>query len=156
MNKSIQKPTFLEKKTGLTPIQEQAAMLLASGKTISEVSGQLNINRGTLYLWFEKLTFQCFYNTIMKEIQNNIRDGIFSLYSEALQAIRQNLSSPNESIRMKAATYIIDKIQSSDVGETSPENIIRKQCTSNEIENPWPTYFDEKKFEDKMKENGLI
>ena len=47
-DKKQQKPT-LSPLTGLTPQQEQAAMMLASGENLTAVARQLNLNRSTLY-----------------------------------------------------------------------------------------------------------
>lgn len=45
---------------GVTPQQEQAASLLASGMAIREVADQLEIHRPTLWHWRQLETFQAF------------------------------------------------------------------------------------------------
>lgn len=152
-----QNSTLSEKPSGLTPIQEQAAIMLASGTTISEVSTKLNVNRSTIYIWLDKVTFQCYYNMQIQDIQNTIRNGIFSLYETAINSLRDCLESTNQPIRLKAAQYIIDKIQQTSIGETSPEKVFRKQCTSDLGDDVWAncTQFDEKKYNQLIKENGL-
>lgn len=53
-NRKQQNPTKAEAKrevstiTGLTPIQEQAAILLANGESVTAVANKLNINRMTI------------------------------------------------------------------------------------------------------------
>ena len=62
MDKTQQNLTNLTLVTGLTPVQEQAAMLLASGESVTEVASKVNVNRATIYLWQQKINFQCFLN----------------------------------------------------------------------------------------------
>ena len=45
-------------RSGLTPIQEKAAIMLANGDSITLVAESLNINRTTIYQWQQKVTFQ--------------------------------------------------------------------------------------------------
>ena len=56
MNENRQKPTESTTESGLTPIQEQAAILLASGENVTSVSEKLNLNRSTIYQWQQKIT----------------------------------------------------------------------------------------------------
>lgn len=60
-NRMQQNPTETTLESGLTPIQEQAAIMLASGENITSVSEKLNLNRSTIYQWQQKITFQCFF-----------------------------------------------------------------------------------------------
>lgn len=62
-NRMQQNPTETTLESGLTPIQEQAAIMLASGENITSVSEKLNLNRSTIYQWQQKITFQCFFST---------------------------------------------------------------------------------------------
>lgn len=158
-NKIQQKATEAEEinvmEQGISPIQKQAAIMLASGETISDVATNLNINRSTIYVWLDKVTFKCYLNQLCKEIQDGIRNGIFSMYKEAIEAIGENLHSKNEMVRMRAASYIIDKIQSQSIGEVSPEKSIRAQCST--LDEIWDNdCFDKVKYQRLMKENGLV
>lgn len=47
-NRMQQNPTETTLESGLTPIQEQAAIMLASGENITSVSEKLNLNRSTI------------------------------------------------------------------------------------------------------------
>lgn len=76
MDNSKQNLTKSTQVTGLTPQQEQAAILLASGEGVTEVADKLNVNRATIYLWQQKINFQCFYNQQCQIIQDNIRNGL--------------------------------------------------------------------------------
>lgn len=160
MDKNQQKSTELTLVTGLTPIQEQAAVLLASGESVTEVAEKVNVNRATIYLWQQKINFQCFYNQQCQIIQDNIRNGLCGLYANALQAVKDSLKSSNEALRLKAAIYVIGKVELIDTSRQDPEAEIKKLCTSMETlgldwSQPYEK-FDKDKFKELMKENGLL
>lgn len=131
-NKKLQNHTEMEKFnkiTGLTPQQEKAVILLASGQTITEVAKHLNIERSTLYQWGAKANFKAYFNSLTKEIQDNTENCLFGLLEEALKTLRDSLNSKNESVKLKAALSIIDRTKDIKVGETDPVQMLRKQCT---------------------------
>ena len=156
MQQNLTKLTPVEQVTGLTPQQEQAALLLASGESVTDVAAKINVNRATIYLWLQKVGFKCFYNQQCKIIQDNIRNGLFGLYEDALQAVRDTLKSDNEAARLKAAMYVMGKIELLDTSQQDPVEEIKKLCTSNAIPD-WEDYttFDSKKFDALMLENVL-
>lgn len=160
MDKIRQKSTELTLVTGLTPQQEQAAILLASGESVSDVASVVNVNRATIYLWQQKINFKCFYNQQCKIIQDNIKNGLCGLYDEALQAIRSSLQSNNDLLRLKAAMYVISKVETIDVSQQNPEQVIRKLCTHTKSVIEWDdlekVVFDEDKYNEMMKDNGLM
>ena len=160
MDKTKQKSTELTLVTGLTPQQEQAAMLLASGESVTDVASVVNVNRATIYLWQQKINFKCFYNQQCKIIQDNIKNGLCGLYDEALQAIRSSLQSNNDLLRLKAAVYVISKVEMIDSSQRNPEQVIRRLCTHTESAVDWNDLqrevFDEEKYKEMMKDNGLM
>lgn len=158
MNKIEQNQTILT-ESGLTPLQEQAATLLASGKNISEVAEELSLNRGTIYQWQQKIAFKCYFNLQRKEAKDTLRSGLFSLYNEALEVVKDCLKSGNEAIKLKTATYIIQKIESSQIGGSDIRKALKEQATR--VESIFPDIeterevFDEKEYKRLLKENGL-
>lgn len=158
MNKSEQNQT-ISTESGLTPLQEQAATLLASGKNISAVAEELSLNRGTIYQWQQKLTFQCYFNFQRQEAKDTLKNGLFSLYNEALEAVKGCLTSENETIKLKAATYIIQKIEENSMGNTNIREVLKEQATRKEgFMTGWELekeVFDEKEYKRLLKENGL-
>jgi len=42
-------------RSGLTPIQEKAAIMLANGDSVTLVAETLNVNRTTIYQWQQKV-----------------------------------------------------------------------------------------------------
>lgn len=160
MSKTQQNLTKLTLVTGLTPQQEQAAVLLASGESVTDVASKVNVNRATIYLWQQKVNFQCFYNQQCRIIQDNIRNGLCGLYADALQAVRNCLQSTNEALRLKAAMYVIGKVEMIDTSRQDPEAEIKKLCTHIEDGNmgffkPYEV-FDEAQYNELMKDNGLM
>lgn len=115
-------------ESGLTPLQEQAAILLASGETITAISEKLDINRSTIYEWQGILTFQCFYNKQCEIIRERIKAGLFGLQDEAFNAIKDILKGDNQAIKLKAATWLLDKASEASIGETNPITILRDEC----------------------------
>jgi hypothetical protein len=142
-------------QSGLTPIQEKAVLLLVAGKKYSQVSEELEIDRSTLYLWAEKLTFQTFFNKMCIEVQDEVRNGLFGMYNDAVKAVEEGLKSTNLTIKLKTATWLIEKLQNLNIGEKNPRNILREYATSS----IWPeildTTFDQKKYLKLCQENGI-
>lgn len=160
MSKNQQNSTQSTLVTGLTAQQEQAAILLASGESVTDVADKVNVNRATIYLWQQKISFQCFYNQQCQIIQDNIRNGLCGLYADALDTIKLILQKGSYVLRLKAAMYVIGKVEMIDASRQDPEAEIRKLCTS--IDNPsWdllqPTeVLDKDKYNELMKDNGLM
>lgn len=142
--------------TGLTPIQEQAAILLASGDTITAVAEKISVNRSTLYKWQMQVTFQCFFNQQCTDYKNNLKNGLFGLADEALNAIRDCLHSENEATRLKAAMWITDKVELSETGSTNVRAALKGRHTKNSL-NDWGdlSTFDEKGYKDELRRLGL-
>lgn len=154
MSKKQQNPTLLV-KTGLTPVQEQTAILLASGENITSVAEKLNLNRSTIYQWQEMLTFQCFFNQQKQDIQEMMRCEIFSLGEMALKTLKDCLNSDNESVKLKASLAILEKIESASIGITNARDELRKMATYDPMEWVAEKRFDEDEYEKLLKENGL-
>lgn len=137
-------------KSGLTPIQEQAAILLASGETITAISEKLDINRSTIYEWLDVLTFKCFYNKQCEIVKEKLKAGLFGLQKEAIKAIKESLQSDNLAIKLKAAMWMVERLSIAHVGETDPIPIIRKRSG----EGNW-LGMNEEKFERLLEEYHL-
>lgn len=156
MQQNLTKLTPVEQVTGLTPQQEQAALLLASGESVTDVASKINVNRATIYLWLQKVGFKCFYNQQCQIIKDNIRNGLFGLYGDALQALKDTLKSENEQAKLKAAMYVLGKIEMIDTSQQDPVEAIKELCTSSAFPDvdDYVT-FDNKKYDALMLENGL-
>lgn len=141
--------------TGLTPTQERACSLLASGAKATAVAEQLDVSEQTIYLWQKQKTFICYYNKQRSVIKDAAVQSLFGLMDEAITAIRESLTSTNESVRLKAATYIVDKLQSLDVGKTDIVEAVKAEATYTDEWAGVGNYFHENEYRQKLKEMGV-
>ena len=156
MDKCEQKSTQLTQVTGLTPAQEQAALLLASGESVTDVAEKVNVTRATIYACQQKITFICFFNQQCQMIKDSIRNGLCGLYANAIDAVKGCLESVNEATRLKAAMYVIGKVELMDTSKQNPEEEIKKLCTSSDLDWGDFTSLDKTKYKEMMKEYGLM
>lgn len=145
----------IDQTTGLTPTQEKCAVMLASGVSITEIARELGLDRSTMYLWLKKVTFQCYFNHLRKEIQEKLTGNLFELHSSAIDAISKCLESDNESIRLKTAIWIVERLASIQVEEDNVRKVLEKECTHSQLTNGWDTYFNEKEYYQRLAEEGL-
>lgn len=117
--------------TGLTPTQEEACTLLASGSSVTDVATKLDVSRTAIYQWQRQTTFKVYFNKQRSVIQSTTLQGLFGMATEAIGAIRDSLHSEDEKVRLKAATYIVDKLQGVEVGQTDIIKAIEGEATKN-------------------------
>ncbi len=143
--------------TGLTPQQEKAAIFLASGKTMTETAKELKVERSTLYQWSIKSGFKAYFNSLVADIRENTKTALYGLIEDAYKTLRESLNSKNESVKLKAALSIIDRIKDVEIGNTDPVKMIREQCTHTfDFDVDFSrSAFDEDRFEKLMQENHL-
>ena len=129
-------------ESGLTPIQEQAAILMASGESITAIAEKLEINRSTIYEWQGILTFRCFFNKQCEAIRERMKAGLFGLQEEAFKAIKDILTGDNPAMKLKAATWLLDKVAEVGIGETDPIPILKEECglSWHNRSNDWEKY----------------
>ena len=158
MNKKEQLQTKTY-KTGLTPLQEKVAILLANGESVSSIAEQLELNRGTIYQWQQKLAFQCYFNSQRHEAKETLQNKLYALYSKALKAVEDCLNSENEAVKLKTATYIIQRIEETPTDEVDIFEAIKKRSTKEVSLLPkleeTTTIFDNSEFNRLLKENDL-
>jgi hypothetical protein len=152
-NKKQQKPT-LSPITGLTPQQEQAATMLASGDNISTVARQLNLNRSTLYEWQENTAFKCFYNQQCHDHQQAVKNALFGLHSAAVDTLTDLLNNGNENTRLKAAMWLLERVASVEVGETKIRAALKAQCTHSTFDEGWDK-LNEREYKRELERYGL-
>lgn len=140
-------------ETGLTSTQEEAVKMLMAGDSVATIADKLKVSESTLYKWQETLTFQCYYNKQCKNAKANLKDSLLAMYEKALSAIKSSMESDNEMVKLKTATWLIEKISTFSYGNGNPVGVIRERCYE---ENAWsePT-FNEEKFQKLLAENGL-
>lgn len=155
-NSTLSGVEVANEETGLTPLQEKAVLLLISGKNVTEVANELQIDRSTLYNWIDKIPFKAFYNKQRKEINDIITNGLLSLYNEAIKAVKDGLKSLNGSVKLKAAFWLIERLESQSIGETDPRKMINNVCTGIAIDGlDLGISFDEAKYKQLCRENNI-
>lgn len=148
-----QKPT-VSPRTGLTPQQEQAAIMLASGENLTGVARQLNLNRSTLYEWQENTAFQCFYNQQCQEHQQAVKNALFGLHSTAIDTLTDLLNNGNENTRLKASMWLLERVANTEVGETNIRAVLREKCTHDDMDINWAK-LNEGEYKAALRRYGL-
>lgn len=139
---------------GLTASQIEAARMLAAGDTVTATADALNISRATLYRWQLLPVFYCYLNTLRNEARKLAENSLFSLVSEARDALRGCLTSPNDATRLSAAKYILDTVGKTYAGNTDPVAEIRHQHTTT-LDADSFGYTDEAAISRELKKYGL-
>ncbi len=111
----------------LTPPQQQALALLASGQRIEEISRSLGINRSTLWRWRQEPQFIAEWNQLLHEIKEVQERVLLELQQRAMGALEDCLNSRNEMVKLRASLTILDKIEGLRVGSTEATQISRNQ-----------------------------
>ena len=110
-------------ETELTPLQEKAVYLLASGKNVTDTGKELNTDRATLYYWQKQPEFEAFYNKVRTEYKEQAKNELINLFSEALSTLKDCLQSKNENLKLKTAIYILEQTKDFEIGYTTKEAI---------------------------------
>jgi len=106
MPKTRQKPTQPDTDTwALSPPQETAIDLLASGKTVTDTAIAVDMTRQTVSEWLHHHPgFQAALNAKRQELWAGMTDRLRSLLPKALDVLEQELEGDN---RMQAAVHLL-------------------------------------------------
>jgi hypothetical protein len=105
MPKTRQKPTQPDSETwALSPQQETAVGLLASGKTVEETAQALDVTRQTVGAWLRHPGMQAALNGRRQEQWTGMVDRLRSLLPKALDVLEQELEGEN---RIQAAVHLL-------------------------------------------------
>jgi hypothetical protein len=79
------------------------------------------------------------------------------MYQEALRTVQRVLSSQNDSLALKTACYIIERVDAATVGVTDMRAIFRAQCTISleDQADDWSKSFDTAKYRRLCEEAGI-
>lgn len=146
MQTNTNKSQQINLQSGLTPIQEQTAMLLASGHSITEVAKQISVNRCTIYEWQKHPPFLCFYNKCKQDYQDELNNGIFAQTKRALEVINNSLNSDNEQTRIKVAMWLIERVASTQIANTDIKEYLQHKNTQLSIEDWNAPKFNESNY----------
>jgi len=143
---------------GLTPQQEQAASLLASGMAIQDVADQLDIHRSTLWHWRQRETFQAHLNTLRKEANQDALGKLLSLQADAFETVTRLMQNGSDATALKAARYVLERASGIQIGATDPRAIIRAAFTTNEVSEMMESIdqnFDRQGYEERCAGLGI-
>jgi len=143
---------------GLTPQQEQAASLLASGMAIQDVANHLDIHRSTLWHWRQRETFQAYLNTLRTEAAQGALGRLISLQADALDTVTRIMENGNDATALKAARYVLEQASEVRIGPTDPRAILRAALTTDEMSDMMGMLnqsFDEYGYRKRCEELGI-
>ncbi len=120
----------------LSPRQDKAAMLLASGQASKAVAQDVGVSAETVSRWKKSLAFQAQVNTYRLEALESGKNLARSLLGQAFQVLADIMNDPATSAgdRVRAVSKIIDTVAPftrearQDVGETD-----REACYTSEV-----------------------
>lgn len=103
----------------LSEKQINAINLLASGKSIEDVSKELNLNVNTIYRWKKTHKFKSALREQQNIIFNEITLRFCEMGTEAINTIYNIMKNgTSENIKLRASMFIIDKIIQVEDNET--------------------------------------
>lgn len=133
LTKSAQGVQVIHSDTGLTAQQERCALLLAAGTRITDAAQQVGTSRGTLYRWLQQQPFQCYYNQAKKDVQQVVEGSLLDLHQRALEGIRASLESQKEEVRLKASTWVVDRISQMPVGASDVRKVMKEDIAQSAL-----------------------
>ena len=117
----------------MEPQQQQALTLLASGKSVDEISETLDIHRTTLWRWRKNPEFIARFNQLIQQGKEKQIQSFINLQQRAFEVFEEVLSSENELLRFKAATVIIDKVKELPEGLLYEDEILESQRNQEQL-----------------------
>jgi hypothetical protein len=125
-------------KTELSTKQLQAALLLATGKTITHTAGEVEVSRVTLHEWLKNDDyFIAHLNGLKLEIIEAGRVAIQSAVSLAAETIAGLMAkSDNDAVKLAAAKDILNRagiVQIGKVGSDDPHSLAKWRAITEQI-----------------------
>ena len=114
----------------LSPQQEQAAALLASGISVQTVADQLSVHRTTLWHWRNLETFQAYFNALRFDAKQQAAEGIAALQQKAVETLERVMENGSDGAALRAAALVLQTAQARVTGETNPRRLIRDQAAA--------------------------
>ena len=98
-------------ENGITPLQEMVASRLALGHSITDVAKDTkNLARSTIYAWLRDRKFVAYYKSLLAEVRQEVRGSLSAMAGEATRTLQELMANGGEQAKLKAATYIIDRL----------------------------------------------
>jgi len=101
----------------LSPIQQIAAVLLASGKTARDVAKEIDVTPETISHWRKITSFQALINDLKWEALNSARDEMQALTSKAVSTLKDVMQNgKTDTARLNAAEIVLAHVGMTDPG----------------------------------------
>lgn len=111
----------------LTPEQLKLIDYLLSGKTVKKTADSLKKSRTFIYDQLKLPIVQACYNQRLNDLKTDSESRIQGLYSKAIDTLESSLSAENESVRLKTALFLLDRLDKMRHLEADPEVIAHDQ-----------------------------
>ena len=155
LTKSAQVMQVAHPDTGLTALQEKCAILLASGRRISDAAKEVGTSRASIYRWLEQAAFLCFYNQMKKEVQQYVEGALLDLHQQALDGIKASLESTREEVRLKASIWVVEKVSQIPIGETNLRQVLLDNAAKEAQQDSWEKHKIERAYQQSLQDAGL-
>ena len=94
--------------TALTPKQETAAVLIASGKSCRDTAKDIGIKPETISQWRKNPYFEALVNELKMEALEGAREQLRNLSAEAVSGLKDLMeNSKSDSVKLKACVEIL-------------------------------------------------
>lgn len=94
----------------LLPKFDLAALCLAQGRTQVDTAREVGVDVSTIRRWTGMPSFRAAINQEREHVLGGARDRFRAMLDTALDSVEGLLQSPDEGIRLKAATLVLDKV----------------------------------------------
>ncbi len=88
--------------------QERVAVLLASGSTVVQTAAETGAGERTIHGWLDNPTYRAFVARTRDRILDATVGRLTNSATRAVMVLESLLGSENESVRLRAATSILD------------------------------------------------
>lgn len=96
--------------SGLTIMQERAAVSIAAGERVSEIAKALGVPSRTLYDWMAIPEFIRHYKRLQKDVVLEIRGQLSGMADKAIETLKALMETGGEQARLKASCYVLDHL----------------------------------------------
>lgn len=88
-------------ENGLSPSQQQALELLATGNTVSSIAKAVNVTERTIYNWLSDAGFKAAWEELLATLWESTKVGLKALGGRAIQVLIDIMDSPDATNKEK-------------------------------------------------------
>jgi hypothetical protein len=91
-----------------TPKQEQLAVLLAGGSSITAAAKQIKIGERTAHRWLRNADYRAFITDLRAQLIESVLGKLSDAAGSAVDVLRDLLAHQNGGVRLRAAMGVLD------------------------------------------------